>query len=43
MLDPRKYPVPMVQPTPIKDNCHHFKSPLLELLLLELPGVQPLM
>ncbi len=23
----------MVQPAPINDNCHHFKSPLFELLL----------
>jgi hypothetical protein len=26
MAGPRKNPVPIVQPTPIKDNCNHFKS-----------------
>lgn len=27
MLEPRKNPVPIVQPTPIMESCHHFKSP----------------
>lgn len=34
MAGPRKNPVPIVQPTPIKDNCNHFLNLHLHSLTL---------